>query len=147
MSGHNGNGHVTAGRNGTGRNGTADGGLPARQEQVALHLASGRTIVEAARRTKTGVSTVKHWLAEQPAFRERIARLRAELTGQALGRLTDAMSSAADCLRQLLRAKQEAVRLGAARAIIELGAKLREQVELEERLAALESARFRGQQR
>jgi hypothetical protein len=36
-------------------------------------------------------------------------------------------------------ATSEAVRLGAARAIIELGCKLREAVELTERLAALEA--------
>jgi hypothetical protein len=52
--------------------------------------------------------------------------------------MTDGMTDAADVLRQLLAAKSESVRLGAARSLLELGVKLRESVELEERLRALE---------
>jgi hypothetical protein len=44
----------------------------------------------------------------------------------------------------LLRAKSRSVRLGAARAILELGTKLRESVELEQRIAALEAGRAGG---
>jgi HEAT repeat protein len=58
---------------------------------------------------------------------------------RSLGRLADGMTEAADVLRQLLAAESEAVRLGAARSLLELGVKLREPVELEERLAALEA--------
>ena len=58
---------------------------------------------------------------------------------RALARLADGMTEAADVLRQLLAAESEAVRLGAARSLLELGVKLREPVELEERLAALEA--------
>jgi HEAT repeat protein len=52
--------------------------------------------------------------------------------------MADGMAEAADVLRQLLAARSESVRLGAARALLELGVKLREGVELEERLRALE---------
>jgi hypothetical protein len=49
------------------------------------------------------------------------------------------MAEAADVLRQLLDAQTPpAVRLGACRALLELAVKLRESVELEERVAALE---------
>lgn len=53
------------------------------------------------------------------------------------------MAFAADAIRKLLTAKSEAVRLSAARAVIELGTKLRESVELEERISALESGQRR----
>jgi hypothetical protein len=49
---------------------------------------------------------------------------------------------ATDTLGCLSReAKSESVRLYAARSVLELGVKLRESVELEERLSALEAAR------
>jgi HEAT repeat protein len=52
--------------------------------------------------------------------------------------MTDGMTEAADQLRQLLAAESESVRLGAARALLELGVRLRESVDLEARIAALE---------
>jgi hypothetical protein len=67
--------------------------------------------------------------------------LRAEVISHAVGILADNMAESADVLRQLLAEDVKAtVRLGAARANLELGFKLRESTELEERLAALERA-------
>ena len=60
------------------------------------------------------------------------------MVGRAVARLSATSTLAADCLRELLEAKAETVRLGAARAILELGSKLREHEELAERIAALE---------
>jgi hypothetical protein len=60
------------------------------------------------------------------------------MIGRALGKMADGMAEAAGTLRELLTAESESVRLGAARSLLELGVKLRESVELEERLAALE---------
>jgi hypothetical protein len=73
-----------------------------------------------------------------PDFRQRVDELRTEMVGRALGRLADGMTDAADTLRALLRAEGESVRLGAARALLELGAKLRESVELASKLEELE---------
>ena len=79
-----------------------------------------------------------------PAFGRRVAELRAEMTARALGRLADGMAGAAETLGYLSRkGKSETVRLGAARAILELGNKLREAVELESRIAALETGQRR----
>jgi HEAT repeat protein len=60
------------------------------------------------------------------------------MLAQALGRIADGMSEAATTLRKLLKAKSESVRLSACRALLELGVKLRESVELEERFVELE---------
>jgi hypothetical protein len=105
-----------------------------------LALAAGHTQDEAARETGAGTRTIKTWLHDLPTFTRRITELRAEMTSRALGRLTADMASAADTLGYLSRkAKSETVRLGAARALLELGNKLRESNELEQRIAALEA--------
>src|SRR5215210_1077734 len=57
---------------------------------------------------------------------------------RAVARIGAASTLAADTLRKLLKAQSETVRLGAARAILELGSKLREQEDLAERVRALE---------
>src|SRR5262245_26416762 len=102
------------------RNGTGNGELTPKQEAAALALAAGATITAAARKTGAGETTLKRWLREQPALARRVADLRAEMTSRALGRMTDGMAEAADTLRRLLKGKSENVRLGAARALLEL---------------------------
>jgi hypothetical protein len=116
-----------------------------RKGDVALlvALAGGRTVREAARAAGIGERTATRRLAD-PAFRRRLAELRAEMVEQALGRAAKAMSAAADTLRKLLQAQRESVRLGAARALLELTPRLRESVELEQRLLALEAKMAAG---
>jgi len=116
------------------------GELTPKQEAAALALAAGHPLRVAAKQSGAGERTIKTWSATVPAFGRRIAELRAEMTGRALGRLADGMAGAADTLGFLSRkGKSETVRLGAARAVLELGNKLREAVELEARIAALEA--------
>src|SRR5262249_58592358 len=79
-------------------------------------------------------------LKDDPGFRRQVHDLRAQMLGQAAGRVADGMAEAAGCLRDLLKAKAESVRLSAARSLLELGVRLRDSVELGERIAALESA-------
>jgi hypothetical protein len=57
---------------------------------------------------------------------------------QAVGRMVEGMADAADTLRRLLASAADAIKLGAARSILELGAKLREAGEFEQRLLAVE---------
>ncbi len=115
--------------------------LTPRQETAALALARGASVREAAEQSGAGVRTIKTWTATVPAFTRRVNELRAEMTGQALGQLVAAMAGAARTLQVLCRSGQsEMVRLSAARSIIEMGTRLREATETEERLAALEQA-------
>jgi hypothetical protein len=106
-------------------------------EVLALALASGQTLRDAAAATGIGERTATRRCVDT-AFRRRVAELRGDMVQRALGRMADGMAEAADKLRQLLAADSESVRLGAARALLELGVKLRESVELAERLDALE---------
>jgi len=120
-------------------NGPADALAPKR-EAVALALASGSTLENAAKKAGVGTTTVKTWLTSD-GFVRRVQQLRAEMTTRAMSKLIDGMSFAASTLRELLSADSEQVRLSAARSVIELACKLRDTVELEQRLAALEARR------
>ena len=107
-------------------------------EALAAALAAGQTLREAA--TAVGVSertATRRWA--DSGFRRRVAELRAAAVERATGKMGDGMAEAADVLRKLLVANSETVRLGACRAVLELAVKLREAVDLEIRLAALES--------
>ena len=104
---------------------------------LVLALAGGQTVRDSARAAGVGERTATRRLAAAD-FRRRVIETRAALVERATGQMADAMSAAAEALRKLLEARSEAVRLGAARAVLELGMKLRESAELEERLAELE---------
>jgi hypothetical protein len=106
-------------------------------EALALALAGGQTLRAAAEAAKVAERTATRRMAD-PAFRQRVAELRGDMVQRSLGRMAEGMSEAADVLRQLLAARSESVRLGAARSLLELGVKLRESVELEQRLRDLE---------
>jgi hypothetical protein len=122
-----------------------NGRLTPRQESAALSLASGSTEAEAAALANCSARTLRVWLTSSPNFGRRIGQLRSEMTAQALGRLTAAMSRAADALDQLVTgAESETVRLGACRAVLELAIKIRESTELEERIRALEARHGNG---
>lgn len=108
-------------------------------EALILALASGVTVEAAARQAGVSERTA-HRRMKDPSFRQRIHQVRAEMVGQGAGRLTAAAMNAIDTLQGLLAAESESVRLGAATKIIELGSKLREGAEMEERIAALEQA-------
>jgi len=107
-------------------------------EALAVALAAGHTLRAAAGLAGIGERTATRRWADA-AFRQRVGELRGELVQRSLGRLADGMAEAADVLRQLLGAETPpAVRLGAARSLLELGVRLRESVELEERVCELE---------
>ena len=107
-------------------------------EALALAMAQGRTLRDAAQGAGVAERTATRRWADAD-FRRRVAELRADMVQRSLGRMADGMADAADVLRQLLTAgTPPAVRLGAARSLLELGVKLRESTELEERLAELE---------
>lgn len=116
----------------------AAGGRKNADDALAIALASGLTVEEAARQAGLSERTAFRRLAV-PGYRQRVAEARAEMVTRALGKMADSMTAAADTLRQLLTASGDNVKLGAARALLELGVKLRESVELEQRMADLEA--------
>jgi HEAT repeat protein len=102
-------------------------------------LAAGASIREAAEAAGVGERTVYRRL-QDPDFKRRVTQARSAFISGAVGKLAEASIEAVATMRELLSAKSESVRLSAARAILEIGPKLREHTELEERIAALEEA-------
>jgi hypothetical protein len=106
---------------------------------LMLTLACGASPENAAQKAGVSLRTVYRRLAE-PAFRAQVNEMRAEMVRRLAGMLTAASVGSLKTFTALQEsAASESVRLGAARAIVELGCKMRESVELTERLAALEA--------
>lgn len=107
-------------------------------QQLLLALACGATVENAARKAGVSESTVYRRLAD-PDFRRQLQGFRADMVQRTAGTLTAAATEAVKTLLALQQASvPAAVRLGAARAVLEIGMKLREVADLEDRLAALE---------
>jgi hypothetical protein len=93
-------------------------------------LAGGSTIARAAELAGVSQTTVYTRL-KNPDFKAKVAAARREMLDRAIGHLAEGSSEAAIALRHLaLSGKSEAVRLGACRAVLELGTRLRESVEM-----------------
>ncbi|HZZ82578.1 MAG TPA: hypothetical protein VFE62_29030 [Gemmataceae bacterium] len=101
-------------------------------------LACGATTESAARSAGISISTAYRRLND-PAFRQRLQQVRADIVKRTAGALTAASTEAVKTLIELQKANTPpTVRLGAARAIIEMSCKLREITELSDRLRAVE---------
>jgi hypothetical protein len=89
---------------------------------------------------KAGVSrsTVLRRLKD-PKFRARLKELRSDMVQRGADMMLTATSEAVKTLLELLKnGGPPATRLGAARAVLEIGLKMRESADHEERLVALE---------
>jgi predicted DNA-binding protein (UPF0251 family) len=107
-------------------------------DALLLALACGATAEAAA--AKAGVSrrTVFRRLGDDD-FRRRLRGARQEMVERASGMLTAASMEAVKTLLSLMDGQApHASRLGAAKSILELGVRLRDLTEIEQRLAALE---------
>jgi hypothetical protein len=113
-------------------------------EAFVLALASGRTIKEAAEVAGIGYRTATRRLAD-PAFQRLVQQARADMVQRAVAKLADGLTEAVDTVRKLLGAKADTVKLGAARAMLELATKLRESVEIESRVCELERRTYGGE--
>jgi hypothetical protein len=109
----------------------------ARQQRIAVLLASGSTIRNAAAETSTGERTIYHWL-DDAGYRAFVASLRGRLLDEALGKLSGTAGAAVDVLRGLLDHPNGHVRLRAALGILDALVKYRDHVELDQRLLDLE---------
>lgn len=105
---------------------------------LLMALACGATTEGAAQKADIGVATVYRRLKD-PDFKDRLQKIRADIVQRTAGSATAAGIEAIKTLVALMRdSNPGSVRLGAARAVLELGTKLRESVELEQRIAVLE---------
>jgi hypothetical protein len=110
---------------------------PEKKMALALALASGMSVPAAAEQAQVCERTVRRRLAN-PAFRRLVARLRNQMLEAALGRMAENMTRAADKVARLLDSADEAVALRAARTLMSLGLRLRDSVELADRIHEIE---------
>jgi hypothetical protein len=114
--------------------------------KLLMALACGATVENAARQCGLSESTAYRRLKD-PALQQQLQALRADMVQRAAGVLTAAATEAVKTLVLLQNTTTPAaVRLGAARAILEMGMRLREVADLEQRLAALEEHLLAQQQ-
>jgi transposase-like protein len=111
----------------------------AKRQAVALALAAGETIKEAAAGAGVGERTVGNWLGEAD-FAALVDSLRAQILERTMSRMIDTTTRATERLRRLVRSRKESIALGACRTVLEQAVRLREAVTLAERVAALEQA-------
>jgi hypothetical protein len=106
--------------------------------QLLLALACGVTVENAARQAGISPATAYRRLAD-PNFVQRLRALRADMVQRTAGTLTAASGESVRTLLELQKpSAPPTVRLGAARSVLEIGIKMREAADLEERLSALE---------
>lgn len=103
-----------------------------------MALACGATSEVAAQKASVGVRTVTRRLAD-PEFCKRLEALKSSMFQRTAAMLTASSMESVKTLIELQKpAVPFAVRLGAARSALEIGARFRESAELEKRLQAVE---------
>jgi hypothetical protein len=112
------------------------GNRDARRERLALELARGLTVEEAAGEVGVSLRTAYNWRTE-PEFTARVKELRAEMFAQAVAKLAAVNGKAADTLAGLLDNADAKVALAAAKAVLELGRSLRQTEDLADEVARL----------
>jgi hypothetical protein len=107
------------------------------EDAFVLALAGGATVRAAAKKSAIGERTGHRWL-QDPVFRERVDEVRDAMFERGVRRLANGAAAAAVTLHRLLKAKSEAIRLSAARALLELCFKARDWGDTVGRIEALE---------
>ena len=94
----------------------------AMREQAILALLSERTIGLAAGRCGANERTLRRWMTEDATFKADYDAARAAMFQAGMSRIQAMSAKAVDTLEDLLDAvKYPAVRLGAARTVVEIG--------------------------
>jgi hypothetical protein len=106
-------------------------------EEAAVRTAAGEQSGALIERLGISRWTLARW-KDRGDFRRRVNELRAEMTRECCGRMAANMCEAADALSKLLKVDDDRVKLHAARQLLALGTKLRDTVEFEERMQAIE---------
>lgn len=114
--------------------------LSASQQKALSCLLTAPSIKAAAEAAGCGERTLHRWLSEEE-FGRAYQRARREAVRQAVAKLQQSASGAADALAEIAEdpAEKAPARVAAARAILELSIKAVELEDLEERITALEA--------
>ena len=115
--------------------------LTPKQEAALLALLASPTAQEAAKSCGVSESTLCRW-QQEPLFAERYAQARRAAMQQALSSLQQTTGKAVQTLVSVMEDKfaTPAAKVSAARSVLEYAFKGVEQMEMEERIAALEAS-------
>lgn len=105
---------------------------------LAMALASGTSPTEAAKQLEISRSTIQRRMND-PEFRRLVSNLRGEMLASAMGRISDSMTKAAETVAELLDAPEPYLRLRAARMLFQFGLRMREELDLNDRVRDLEA--------
>lgn len=110
-----------------------------REVAVIEALSCGKSQKDAAAAAGLSARTVARWL-ETPEFQRRVTVCREQMLEVHTARLGSVVGDAVETLRTLMaETAPPAVRLGAARTVLEQSLKLREVMSIEKRIGELES--------
>jgi hypothetical protein len=117
----------------------AHSGRKSADDALAVAIACGSTVEAAAAKAGVSSKTAYKRMAD-PAFQRRLAQVRTEMVGRATAMLTAAAMEAVKTLLDLQgKTVAASARLGAAKAVLEIGNRLRLEGDLLVRLEALEA--------
>ena len=111
--------------------------LSFRQLRAITFLISSATQEEACRHAQVSRETMNTWRKDS-VFLEELEKQRQVVFSEALGILKQTVSQAVITLRNLLSSENEAVRLRACVHCVLLGLKVKDEIELEDRVRNLE---------
>jgi transposase-like protein len=116
------------------------------REQAILALLTEKTIAAAAERAGVGERTLRRWMAEDEAFKADLGAARRAAFQAGMARVQALSATAIDTLEQLLApAVSDHVRLGAAKAIADLGIHFQDTETILQKLDEIEAAQRQQQ--
>jgi hypothetical protein len=113
------------------------GSKKAADAALVVHLASGVSPAGAAKLAGVSEATAYRRLSD-PTFRQRVEAARSSFWDRALGILSKGAAESATALRRLLRSDDGRLKLQAAKVLLEQGMKVRELVDVVQRVEELE---------
>jgi hypothetical protein len=111
--------------------------LSRKQELAIAAMLASDTLAAAASKCGLNVNTLVKWRKE-PGFKAAYAAACREVLSDAVGQLQVASVHAVEALRKKLMSKQDAVAVSAAKAILEITLKATDQLEILNRVKAIE---------
>ena len=109
------------------------------ENAVILALAQGCSTDEAGKAGGVTGRTVRRWL-QDPSFAAQVSEVRVQILDRTVGALVDASTEAVATLRELMSgSSSDNVRMRAALGILDAVVAVRESLELERRITALEA--------
>jgi len=114
-------------------------GLTDKQRRAIAALLSEPTTKKAAETAKVGETTIHRWLND-PAFSAALKESRGRVFESTLAALQGASAKAVETLRDVMNDKEAkaSAKVSAAKTVLDLALKAREQLELSERLRLIE---------